>query len=361
MNTFCKLGIIFICAIVVKSNAQNPEIIFSKIFIVEFLRLGVQLKFNEIKKSLSYLYNAYNVVKWFETYVGKQAEKNFLLYTYWCTATTLGLGLTKQKYPNIKLITRAHEIDLYEERGFVYHRKKTLELVDQFYVVSKNAYEYMTTRYPDYKAKIRIASLGVPSPGFISNPSDDNKFRIVSCSANDENKRVELIFEGLKELLNINKEIQIYWSHFGDGPLLVKLKNEISNYSNDHIKINLFGWIDNVEVLNYYKKNPVDLFISVSASEGRPVSMQEAQSCGIPILATAVGGVPEIVSKEVGMLLSQNPTPIEIAEGILFFINNPDKVQIMRQWSVKNWQLNFNAEINFENFAKELKLLSEKI
>jgi len=30
MNTFCKLGIIFICAIVVKSNAQNPEIIFSK-------------------------------------------------------------------------------------------------------------------------------------------------------------------------------------------------------------------------------------------------------------------------------------------------------------------------------------------
>ena len=125
--------------------------------------------------------------------------------------------------------------------------------------------------------------------------------------------------------------------------------------------INLFGWIDNVEVLNHYKKNPVDLFISVSASEGRPVSMQEAQSCGIPILATAVGGVPEIVSKEVGMLLSQNPTPMEIVEGILFFINNPDKDLTMREESVENWKLNFNAEINFENFAKELKMLSEKI
>jgi len=71
--------------------------------------------------------------------------------------------------------------------------------------------------------------------------------------------------------------------------------------------------------------------------------------------------VSEIVVPEVGILLTQNPTPTEIAEGILFFINNPDKVQIMRQKSVENWQLNFNAEINFENFAEELKLLSEKI
>jgi len=44
------------------------------------------------------------------------------------------------------------------------------------------------------------------------------------------------------------------------------------------------------DVLNYYASNPVDVFINTSSSEGLPVSIMEAMSFGIPVIATNVGG-----------------------------------------------------------------------
>jgi glycosyltransferase involved in cell wall biosynthesis len=337
--------------------------LISSNFLMELFYKRSQLSIKKIKKIIKYYTTALYVKYWFKNYIVKNNLENesLIFYTYWSTSTTLGLGLLKKYYPKLKLITRAHGIDLYEERGFVYFRKKTLELVNSFYVVSKNASEYLTSKYPKYAFKVKFAGLGVISPAFISKASRDDVFRIVSCSSNDLNKRVELIFEGLKEIINVNKIIRIEWNHFGDGPLLNKLRSLINTNPNNNLVVKLMGWVKNQELIEYYKNNPIDLFISTSSSEGRPVSMQEAQSCGIPILASAVGGVPEIVNLAVGLLISPDPTPNEIAEGILFFINNPEKTERMKQESIKNWKLNFNADINFKKFANELRLLSEAV
>ena len=42
----------------------------------------------------------------------------------------------------------------------------------------------------------------------------------------------------------------------------------------------------------------------------------EAMSCGIPVIATNVGGSSEIVNTDNGYLLSSNPLSIEVAESI---------------------------------------------
>jgi len=322
-----------------------------------------QQDFNNIKRIIRFTSYALIVKKWFKNYLTDHDinNENILLYTYWCTSTTLGLGLMKKRYKNIKLISRAHGIDLYEERGPIFYRRRTLELLDAFFLISNDALNYTTKKYPESIKKYKVSGLGVKSAGFVCHHSNDNVFRIVSCSYVDENKRVNLLLESIIELCQSNPEQIIQWDHFGDGILFNELKSLVNKVTLNNIKITLHGWIDNELLMQYYKENCVDLFISLSSSEGRPVSMQEAQSCGIPILATAVGGVSEIVIPEVGILLNQNPTPIEIAEGILFFIINPDKAKTMREESIKNWQMNFNAEINFENFAKELKMLSDKI
>jgi glycosyltransferase involved in cell wall biosynthesis len=46
-----------------------------------------------------------------------------------------------------------------------------------------------------------------------------------------------------------------------------------------------------------------DLFVLASAFEGLPVSIMEAMSAGLPVVATAVGGVPEAVEDGVTGLL----------------------------------------------------------
>jgi glycosyltransferase involved in cell wall biosynthesis len=102
-----------------------------------------------------------------------------------------------------------------------------------------------------------------------------------------------------------------------------------------NILYNFLGFLPTNEVYLYYKNKPIDVFLNVSASEGLPVSIMEAQSCGIPVIATAVGGTPEIVNEKVGILLSPNPTPEEIGSTIEYLIDNSEIAKQMRYSSIK--------------------------
>ena len=97
----------------------------------------------------------------------------------------------------------------------------------------------------------------------------------------------------------------------------------------------------------------MDLFINVSESEGIPVSIMEAMSSGIPVMATAVGGTPEILKHKVnGIELSENINVEEIAGNIFTFLQySMEEKQQFRQNAFKTWAENYNAEKNYESFV----------
>jgi len=107
-------------------------------------------------------------------------------------------------------------------------------------------------------------------------------------------------------------------------------------------------------VMEFYKTNPIDLFINVSSSEGIPVSIMEAQAFGVPVMATDVGGTAEIVNNENGILLPANPSVEAIADEISALIGNQTELKKKRGISVNNWKTYFNAEENYRNFSKQL-------
>lgn len=59
--------------------------------------------------------------------------------------------------------------------------------------------------------------------------------------------------------------------------------------------IRIYGRKKNVE--NYLRE--ADIYISTSRTEGLPLSILEAMACGLPIVATRVGGVVDIVSNNI--------------------------------------------------------------
>ena len=77
----------------------------------------------------------------------------------------------------------------------------------------------------------------------------------------------------------------------------------------------------------------------------------EAISCGIPVVATAVGGNKEIVDNETGYLLDENPNPEDIAFAISKLMNDPVRLQSLRSGSKKKWVKSYNADKNYDEFV----------
>ncbi|HYE73815.1 MAG TPA: glycosyltransferase family 4 protein [Blastocatellia bacterium] len=83
-------------------------------------------------------------------------------------------------------------------------------------------------------------------------------------------------------------------------------------------QVTLIGQIDNVPV--HYAA--ADLFVLPSLSEGSPNALLEAMAVGLPIVATAVGGIPEMVSHEKQALLTSSRKPQAMAEAIFRLLTN---------------------------------------
>ena len=295
---------------------------------------------------------------WLKSYFSNNIKHNsskFIFQTWWFDYTTLGLSEYKNKNQNILIITRAHGSDLYEERSpnsYIPFRKLAIRKVDGIFSASQAGAEYLFKKYPKAKNKIFTGLLGVEDPLFLNSPSIDGKFRVVSCSSLIPLKRIDLLINGLQTFCKNYKNVKIIWTHIGSGPEFNYLK-KIANISRtDNFTYFFKGNLSKDQIYDYYKYEPVDLFVNVSSTEGTPVSIMEAISFGIPILATNVGGNKEIVKTKNGIIINSNPSPDELCIEIYKLVNNPDILNNFRAGSRQVWQEEYNAKSNYEKFSK---------
>jgi len=289
-------------------------------------------------------------------------KRPVLIYSYWLTMGTLAAALALDKMQlNIPLVSRIHGFDLYEERHTTHYcpfQALMLSRLTALIPISRDGENYLKKKYHERIPKnLKTFRLGV-LPNRKSQMSPDETLRIVSCSSLTPVKRVNLLIEALALL-----DFPILWNHIGDGPLRGHLEAQAKNLAKTKKNITtvFLGQISNQEVLSFYENNPVDVFINVSSSEGIPVSIMEAMSRGIPAIATAVGGTPEIVDEDLGagFLLPQDVTPEEIKQKInIFYRLSQTERGKMRDKAFLKWFNDFNAEKNYREFADFLEQLS---
>jgi glycosyltransferase involved in cell wall biosynthesis len=301
------------------------------------------------------------ITEWFATNDADPAD--CLFYTYWFDQAAYGIGLVKQQHPQLKMVSRVHGYDLYEE---VYYdppywprRKATLSLIDRLFPDAQAGFDYLNERYPDYASVYEPALLGVSDPGFVTPASTDDVFRIVSCSMLEAVKRVDLLLEGIAYAAAKRPEQQFEWRHFGNGESRLALQDRANNTFPANARGYLPGYSTKEDLMRYYESNPVDVFVNVSASEGTPVSVMEAISCGIPVIATTVGGNVEIALEKNGLLLDPDTTPEQIGEALLSFWDDRKAAIQKRQGSREVWMERYNADANFRAFAEKLNAIRQ--
>jgi glycosyltransferase involved in cell wall biosynthesis len=132
----------------------------------------------------------------------------------------------------------------------------------------------------------------------------------------------------------IKKNPKIVFLAVGKGPDMDSVRQQIKQlHLEDNFK--LAGFVPDEELQLYY--NTADLFVLPSKSgEGLPLVALEAMACGLPVIATNVGGISEILVKGYGKLVPAN-NPVALADAICEF-----------------------ADINFEENNGELRAIVEE-
>lgn len=348
-------------------NAINPlkaitNILFSKLIYSDILsRPSLLLHFSAIKRLILFAVGAQLTRNWVENWLAenKVDAQDCIFYTYWFDQAALGIGLAKRKHPQLRLISRVHGYDLYEE--YYYNppywpcRPLALSLLDRLFPDSEAGIHYLTERYPNYVSIYETGLLGVTEPGFLNPPSEDGVFRIVSCSMLEPVKRVDRILEGISIAASQRPNQRFEWTHIGNGIRRIELQKMADEYFPSNAKGHLPGYSSREALMSFYRDQPADVFINASETEGTPVAVMEAVSCGIPVIATAVGGNKEIVGERNGILLDEDPNPQQIADSIFRLLDDPKAAQSKRDASRKVWMEKYNADTNYRTFAERLR------
>lgn len=310
--------------------------------------------FRNLLKAIKFVYlsesRVHAIARWLKQ---NHTNERFLFYSYWLYETAFVAARLSEIYSGSKFITRCHGYDLYEVRhvnGYLPYRKYLIASADNIYPISDNGKVYLEQLYGTHgNSKIAVMRLGtIRNQQSVAKKSEC--ITLVSCSNLVKVKRVDRIIDALAQFSRRSN-----WYHFGDGPLRRELEIMAKRLP-DNIEWHFCGSVPNNQIMKFYQDHYVDAFLNVSEFEGIPVSIMEALSFGIPVVATDIGGTHEIViDHDNGILLDSNfctqqlvRAIVELTEGSIEGVDN------YRARAKEVWEDMCNAEINYNLFYRKI-------
>lgn len=285
-------------------------------------------------------------------------------YCYWGHVPALAVPLLHRK--SIPTIVRYHRVDLYEHAmkhstwlnrngHFFPWRREIIDKADAHVFVSEHGMEYFRAKWAKSVAnKLHLFRLGTSDPGEPARrQAATTVFTIVSCSNIIPVKRVPRIAMFCQALSDL---VPVRWIHFGTGDEL-ELRELLERGRSVHpnLTCELRGRVPNEEVLSYLNCNSIDLFVNFSVSEGLPVSIMEALSADIPVLATDVDGTSEaVIVGRSGYLCSvdEPDDPYTLAHRVFKLVAGNEFKKLTPRTV---WKERFSASTNYSSFTSFLR------
>ncbi|MBM7855889.1 glycosyltransferase involved in cell wall biosynthesis [Desulfohalotomaculum tongense] len=117
------------------------------------------------------------------------------------------------------------------------------------------------------------------------------------------------------------KEYQANFVVIGEGPLRRELMAEAKNLGLKN-RVFFVGYRNDIERV----LPGIDIFVLPSVTEGLPLTILEAMAAGRPVVASRVGGIPEVIENRQTGLLVEPKNPAELAKAIAGLLED-------RQWA----------------------------
>ena len=199
-------------------------------------------------------------------------------------------------------------------------------------VVLLSEWEYsQTVRFPWVAHKLKLIPLGVTPPTFISvdgartalarliniEPASMSKKMIIGTIAElHPNKGLGYLVEAMSVISR--QHPQVICLIIGDGQDKDKLRSLIDEHGLGD-RVMLVGYLEHAS--DYLKA--FSFFVLPSIKEGLPYTVLEAGCASLPVVATTVGGIPEIIDDMTSGILIPPKNPRELSHAISFLIEHP--------------------------------------
>lgn len=317
------------------------------------------------KRNCSQIRHSYASAVLISNYLKETKTKNFVFYNYWLHGGVLISVMVNRLLRSINnnIISRAHAYDVYHKDWYsIYPDSPYLFLPFEAWkihhafkiaTISTHGFDHFLKLYPALKNKFTVARLGVLDKCSNQISKKDSTLIWMTCSNIDENKRVYMIPELISKM-----KYDIKWFHFGMENSIkdkLKLETEIDKHKVG-ASCEILGLKQNSEVIEFYNTHFVDLFLNLSQIEGIPVSLMEAASFGVPMVATNTVGNPEIVNNENGFLIDVNFNLDELVNKLNEFFSSSELITQKRRASRQTFLDKYNAEKNYPQFIETLLL-----
>jgi glycosyltransferase involved in cell wall biosynthesis len=194
------------------------------------------------------------------------------------------------------------------------HYAWALRYTDRVVFVSETTRDQVTQSLGNRQFSRSVILNGIPTQDFRSHGMSTGRTRgiifgtvgrLVPIKAHDV--LIEAFAEIVEEFPHARLRIA------GGGPLMVNLQQQISQK----------GLSGAVSLEGPTLAPHIDVFVLPSRSEGMPLVLLEAMASGLPIVATRVGGIPEIVQNDIGWLC-QPDDPHALAAAMRDAAQSPD-------------------------------------
>jgi len=250
-----------------------------------------------------------------------------LLHSHY--ATGFGLWGTYSSYhPHIISVWGADIIDFPDNAAKKYLLRKILRNSDRLTATSDFLKARTTELSPTLENEIEVIPFGVRLPD-ITAPADRRKaVRLAYIKAHRPKYGPDVLLKAMPAIIGEFPDIHL--SLAGAGEMTGTLRNLAQKLDiTEHVSFT--GFIDNRKIPEFLADHDIMIMPSVMASESFGVAVLEASAVGLPVVASNIGGVPEVVKNGTTGLLVPPGDAKALAAAVINLVDNAELRKEMGQ------------------------------